>query len=99
MTTVTELKEMCKKRKLKNYSKLKKNELLLLLKKDTKKIKKQKGGNLNLTAEYLNKNYPDKNIKKIDLSGQEITSIESNAFKEFSNLTQLYLNTNQITTI
>ena len=98
MPTVTELKEMCKKRKLKNYSKLKKNELLLLLKKDTKKIKKQKGGNFNLTAEYLNNNYP-KNIKRIDLSHNEITSIESNAFNGFSNLTWLILNNNKITTI
>ena len=52
MPTVTELKEMCKKRKLKNYSKLKKDELLLLLEKNNKKIKKQKGGNVELTEKY-----------------------------------------------
>ena len=39
MPTITELKEICKKKKLKNYSKLKKDQLLSLLKKNSKKIK------------------------------------------------------------
>src|SRR6056300_1444145 len=96
--TIIELKEICKKKKLKNYSKLNKKELISFIKKN---IKKGGNGNNKLPKldfiERLNDVELKEKLYKLFNSSKYINSHQYFTNSELSNLTSfeqylIYLN-------
>ena len=100
--TLLQLKNICKKNNIKNYSSLNKEELIKYL---TKNLSKMKGGNeiildrstlldiLNCTEEDLI------NLTEIELYNNEIMKIEKGTFRKLYNLKTLILSNNILTEI
>jgi Leucine-rich repeat (LRR) protein len=106
---ILELKSICKKNKIKGYSKCNKEQLIVLLKEN---LKKMKGGNNNNTQNekvILNKNFvnqlsKNKSICKdsIYISRAGIEEINDNAFRSidcYAKIKSINLSYNKITKI